>query len=117
LLVDLVVGASLLVLHVLGDEVLQVGLCLGLKSSAYVQKVTTHEFQLVHTLSSVPMDESLSPVHGRELLADSLEQRLDRSRVADEGGRHFEASGWDVALSGRDVSWDPLDEVTRVFGL
>lgn len=86
LVVDLVVGASLLVLHVLGNEVLQVGLGLGLKrlSAPFClimdQANETHEFQLVHTLASVPMHVSLSPVHGRELLADTLEERLDPAK-------------------------------------
>ena len=63
------------------------------------------------------MDERLSSVHGRELLADPLEEGLDRGRVADKGRRHFDTTWGNVTLSGRDVSWDPLDKVTRVFGL
>lgn len=42
------------------------------------------------------MHESLSPVHGRELLADTLEKRLDGSRVADEGRGHLETARRDV---------------------
>ena len=40
----------------------------------------THEFELVHTFASVPVDVRLAPVHGRELLAHTLEQRLDPAR-------------------------------------
>ena len=63
------------------------------------------------------MDVGLSPVHGRELLSDTLEKGLDGRAVADEGRRHLEATGRDVALGGRDVSGDPLDEVSRVLDL
>ena len=79
--------------------------------------LATHEFELVHTLAGVPVDVGLSPVHRRELLSDTLEEGLDRRAVADEGRRHLEASGRDVALGGRDVSGDPLDKVARVLDL
>ena len=80
-------------------------------------RAATHELELVHTLSSVPMDVSLSPVHRRELVSNTLEEGLDRGTVADEGRRHLETTGRNVALSGGDVSWDPLDKVARVLGL
>jgi hypothetical protein len=72
----------------------------------------THEFELIHTFSGVPMDESLSSVHGRELVSNTFEEGLDaeesvlgkkhvgtqdiRGRVADEGGSHLETSGSNV---------------------
>lgn len=102
--VELVVGRGLLVLHVLLAEVDKVRLGLG-------------ELELVHTLAGVPVHEGLATVHGRELLADTLEERLDRGRVADEGRRHLEATGRNVTLRGSDVSGDPLDEVSRVLRL
>lgn len=37
----------------------------------------THEFELIHTFSGVPMDESLSSVHGRELISNTFEEGLD----------------------------------------
>lgn len=120
LLVQLVIGTGLLVLHVLGNEILQVGLGLGLHVSAIYAALNTrrtHEFELVHTLSSVPVDVSLSPVHRRELVSNTLEEGLDRGTVADESRRHFETTRRNVTLSGRNVSWDPLDEVARVLGL
>lgn len=90
-------------------------------SAAPVRVHHTHlglgELELVHALTGVPVDESLAAVHGRELLADTLEERLDRGRVADEGRRHLEATGRNVTLSGGNVSGDPLDEVGRVLGL
>ena len=76
---SLVVSGSLLVLLVLGDEVVHVALSLG-------------ELHLVHTLTSVPMEESLATEHGRELLGDSLEQLLDGRAVSDEGGSHGQSA-------------------------
>lgn len=61
------------------------------------------------------MNESLATVHGRELLANTLEERLDRCRVADKGRRHLEATGRNVTLSSSDVSGNPLDKVCRVL--
>ena len=46
------------------------------------------EFHLIHTLTSVPMQESLATEHGSELLADTLEHLLDGGGVTDEGGAH-----------------------------
>merc|ERR1719373_1460434 len=100
----LVVHGGLLVLLVLGHEVVHVGLSLG-------------ELHLVHALAGVPMEESLSSEHGSELLGDSLEELLDGSGVADEGGGHLETSGWDVTDSGLDIVGDPLNEVGRVLVL
>jgi hypothetical protein len=37
----------------------------------------THEFELIHTFSGVPMNESLSSVHGRELISNTFEEGLD----------------------------------------
>merc|ERR1711992_413146 len=71
----LIVHGSLLVLLVLGDQVVHVGLRLS-------------ELHLVHSLTSVPVEESLSPEHGGELLGDSLEELLDGGGVTDEGGGH-----------------------------
>ena len=67
----LVIGSGLLVLLVLGHQVVHVGLSLG-------------ELHLVHALASVPVEESLSPEHGRELLGDSLEDLLDGGGVSFE---------------------------------
>lgn len=121
LVVHVLLGSGFLILHVLGHEILQVRLGLGLDALARGESIDmalpAHEFELVHALSRVPMDESLSPVHGGELLSDTLEERLNRSRVADERRRHLETSRRDVALGRRDVSGDPLDKVARVFGL
>lgn len=96
--------SSLLVLLVLGDQVVHVGLSLS-------------ELHLVHTLTSVPMQESLAPEHGSELVADTLEQLLDGGGVTDEGGGHPEAAGRNRAEGGLDVVGDPLNEVRRVLVL
>jgi hypothetical protein len=46
------------------------------------QQQGTHEFELIHTFSGVPMDESLSSVHGRELVSNTLEEGLDADKVS-----------------------------------
>jgi hypothetical protein len=117
----LVVDARFLVLLVLSNEVLQVGLGLG-------------ELHLVHTLTSVPVKESLATdcdefyggrtvdssatsvrigegkdrTHSRELGLNTGEELLDRSRVSDEGDGHLHSLGRDLAVSGLDVVGDPL---------
>jgi hypothetical protein len=73
----------------------------------------THEFELIHTFSGVPMNESLSSVHGRELISNTFEEGLDaavsayrqgsvaedlRSRVTDEGRGHLESSRSNVTV-------------------
>merc|ERR1719482_2361431 len=99
-----IVNGSLLVLLVLRDKIVHVGLSLG-------------EFHFVHTLTCVPVEESLSPEHSGELLAYSLEQLLDGGRVTDEGSGHLKTPWWDVAHRGLDVIWDPLDKVAGVLVL
>jgi len=89
---------------VLRDEIVHVALGLS-------------ELHLVHALAGVPVQESLSPEHGGELLADSLEELLDGGGVTNEGGGHFEASWWDVANGGLHVVRDPFDEVAAVLVL
>ncbi|KVI07279.1 hypothetical protein Ccrd_014291 [Cynara cardunculus var. scolymus] len=54
------------------------------------------ELHLVHSFSGVPMQESLAPKHGRELLANSLKHLLDRGRVSDESRRHLQPSWRDM---------------------
>ena len=104
LVLALVLGARVLVLLVLGDEVVHVGLGLG-------------ELHLVHALARVPVQESLAAEHGRELLRDALEQLLDGRAVADERGGHLETARRDVADGRLHVVRDPLDEVAAVLVL
>ena len=63
------------------------------------------------------MQESLATEHGSELLADALEQFLDCSAVANEGGSHLEATWRDVTNGCLDVVGDPFDEVGAVLVL
>ena len=93
-----------MILLILGNEIVHVGLSLG-------------ELHLVHTLSGVPMEESLSSEHGSELLTNSLEHLLDGGGVTKEGNGHLESLWWDIANSRFDVVWDPFDEVRRVLVL
>merc|ERR1712183_88212 len=57
----IVIDGCLLVLLVLGHQVVHVGLPM-------------RELHLVHALPCVPVEESLPPEHGGELLGDPLEQ-------------------------------------------
>ena len=65
------------------------------------------------TLARVPVEESLPPEHGGELLGDALEDLLDGRRVPDEGGRHAETAGRHVAHGRLHVVGDPLHEVAE----
>merc|ERR1719350_740615 len=89
---------SILVLLVLRYQIIHVGFSLS-------------EFHLIHTLTSVPMQESLSPEHSSELFADSLEELLDGSAVANECSGHLQSSWWDITDSCLDVVGDPFNEV------
>ena len=68
-IVKVLFDRSILVLLILRDEIIHVGLGLG-------------ELHLVHALTSVPVEESLPPEHGGELLGDSLEDLLDGGGVS-----------------------------------
>merc|ERR1712038_1607543 len=100
----LLLGGSVLVLLVFRHQVVHVGLGLS-------------ELHLIHTLASVPMQESLATEHSSELLGDTLEELLDGCAVANEGGRHLETTWWDVTDSGLDVVGDPFNEVAAVLVL
>jgi len=93
-----------LVLLILRDEIVHVGFGFS-------------EFHFVHTFTSVPMKESLSPEHSSELLGDSLEHLLDGSGVTNEGDRHLETLGRDITDGGLDVVGDPLNKVRGVLVL
>merc|ERR1711881_803562 len=80
----LVFGGGVLVLLVLRNEIVHVGLSLG-------------EFHLVHTLTSVPVEEGLSAEHGGELFSDTLEHLLDGGGVSEESDGHLESLGRDIA--------------------
>ncbi len=69
------------------------------------------------TFSTVWVQESLAPGHGRELLGDPLEHVLDGGRVDDEGGRLLQTANRDVVDGGHDVVGDPLDKAGRVLVL
>merc|ERR1719243_373921 len=100
----LVLGGGVLILLILRNEIVHVGLGFG-------------ELHLVHTLTGVPMEESLSSEHCSELFTDSLEHFLDSGGVTEEGNSHLESLWWDIANSRFDVVWDPFNEVRRVLVL
>ena len=101
---SLLLGGSILVLLVLRHQVVHVGLRLS-------------ELHLVHTLTSVPVEESLTTEHSSELLRDTLEEFLDSGAVTDEGGGHLETTWWNVTHSGLHVVGDPFNEVAAVLVL
>merc|ERR1712038_1883720 len=72
----LLLGGGVLVLLVFRHQVVHVGLGLS-------------ELHLIHTLTSVPMQESLTTEHSGELLGDTLEELLDGCAVANKGGSHL----------------------------
>jgi len=93
-----------LVLLVLRYKVVHVGLGFG-------------ELHLVHTFTSVPVQECLTTEHSGELLGYALEHFLDGGTVTDERGGHLQSLWWDVAHGGFDVGWDPFNKVRTVFVL
>ncbi len=99
-----VVDGGVLVLLIFGYQIVHVGLGFS-------------EFHLVHTLSSVPMEEGLSSKHSSELLADSLEELLDGSGVTQESNAHLQSLGRNIADGGLDVVGDPFHKVRGVLVL
>ena len=97
-------SGGVLILLVLRDEIVHVGFGFS-------------ELHLIHTFTSVPMEEGLSSEHSGELFSDSLEHLLDGGGVSEEGHSHLESLGWDIADGGLDVVGDPLNEVRGVLVL
>jgi hypothetical protein len=104
LVLAFIISGCILVLLVLRHEVVHVALSLG-------------ELHLIHALTGVPMQESLPPEHGCELLAHPPEHLLDGGRVANKGGTHGQAPRRDITDTGLHVVGDPLNEVRRVLVL
>merc|ERR1711959_281356 len=73
----LLLGGSILVLLVLRNQVVHVGLSFG-------------ELHLVHSLTSVPVQECLAAEHGSEVFSHPLEHLLDRSGIAQESHCHLQ---------------------------
>merc|ERR1711998_482620 len=73
----LLLSGGVLVLLILRHKVIHVALCLC-------------ELHLVHTLTSIPVEEGLAAEHGCEELCDTLEHLLDGSRVTQESHCHLE---------------------------
>merc|ERR1711953_190672 len=75
------------------------------------------EFHLVHTLASIPMQESFTSEHSSKLFRNTLEKFLDCSRVSDKSGSHFQTTGRNVANGSLDIVGNPLNEVRAVLVL
>merc|ERR1711976_324648 len=73
------------------------------------------EFHFIHTLTSVPMQESFTPEHSSELFRDTFEELLDGGRVADESSSHLKTTGRNVTDSSLDIVGDPLNKVRAVL--
>ena len=63
------------------------------------------------------MQEGLPPEHGGELVADTLEELLDRGGVTEEGDSLLLATRCNVTLGSENVVSIPLDEVSGVLVL
>merc|ERR1719378_1541026 len=94
----IIIGGGILILLVLTDQVIHVPLCLG-------------ELHLVHSLSSVPVQECFTAEHGGELLTNSLEHILNGSGVPDERGGHLQSLWRDIADGRFDIVRDPLHKI------
>jgi hypothetical protein len=114
----------ILILLVLSNQVLHVRLCFRKLVSRSMLGTDINRNQrdhtnlhLVHSLLGIPMQERLPLEHGSKLVADTLEQLLDGSRVAQERDSHLQTARWYVTLSCEDVVRDPLHKVCRVLVL
>merc|ERR1719331_1280038 len=94
----LLFGSGILVLLVLRDEIVHVGLSLS-------------ELHLVHTLASVPMQESLTSKHGGELLSNTLPDLLYSSGVTNKGNSHLKTLWRNITNGSLDIVRNPLNEV------
>merc|ERR1712160_99432 len=101
---SLLLGSRILILLVLRNQIVHVRLGLS-------------ELHLVHALARVPVQKSFTAEHGSEVLCDTLEHFLNRSRITCEGHRHFQTLGGDVANTGFDVVWNPFHEVGGILVL
>merc|ERR1719427_2057790 len=97
----IIVNSCLLVLLILANEIIHVALSLG----------------ELHALPSIPVKESFPPEHSSKLLGDSLEELLDGSGVAYEGGSHLKTPWWNIAHGSLDIVGNPLNKVAAVLVL
>merc|ERR1712048_921494 len=97
-------GGGILVLLVFGNQVVHVGFSLS-------------EFHLVHTFTSVPVEEGLSSEHTSEILGNTLEHFLNSGGVTQETDSHLQTLRRDITDGRFDVIWDPFNEVGTVFVL
>jgi len=93
-----------LILLILGNEIVHV-------------RFSFSELHLVHTFSSVPMEESLSSEHSGELFSNSLEHFLNSCGVTKECNCHLESLWWDITNCRFNIIWDPFNEIRRIFVL
>merc|ERR1712151_1250717 len=71
------------------------------------------EFHLVHTLTLIPMQESLSLVHFGKLCANALEDTLNGRGVGNKGARNLR-SLWGYGNHRRlDIVWNPRHKIIR----
>merc|ERR1712224_137978 len=98
----LLLSGGILVLLILRYEIIHIGL-------------SFRELHLIHTLTSVPVEECFATEHGCEELSHTLEHFLDRCGVAQESHGHFQTLWWNIADSSLYVVWDPLNEVGAVL--
>mmetsp|Transcript_7921 Transcript_7921/g.26197 ORF Transcript_7921/g.26197 Transcript_7921/m.26197 type:complete len:442 (+) Transcript_7921:36-1361(+) len=104
IIVAIVVNSRRFILLIFTDKIVHVAFGFG-------------EFHLIHTLASVPVQESLATEHRRKRFRHALEHFLNSRGVTDKSGGHLETLGRDVAHGRLDVVRDPFHEVARVFVL
>ena len=73
------------------------------------------EFHLVHTFTSVPMEESFSSEHSCKLFSYSFKHFLNSSRVSNESYWHFKSFWWDITNWRFYIIWNPFNEIRRIF--
>merc|ERR1712121_207064 len=83
----IIISGGILILLVFRHEIIHIALCLG-------------ELHLIHSLSSVPVQECLTSEHCSELLSHPMEHILNGSGVTNECSGHLEPSWWDIADRG-----------------
>ena len=95
-------GGSILILLIFGDKIVHVGFSFS-------------ELHLIHTFTSIPMEESLSSEHSSELFSYSFKHFLDSSRVTNESYRHLETFWWNITNRRFNIIWDPFAEIGSIF--
>merc|ERR1712121_210188 len=80
----IIISGGILILLVFRHEIIHIALCLG-------------ELHLIHSLSSVPVQECFPSEHSSELLSHSLKHILNGSGITNECGGHLQSLRRNIA--------------------